>query len=65
MQADLRGREVEAFLIQAGLQIDDAVGADRQAGAGVRVSKVRVSLNWSRLVMAQGTQQGWGVGFGI
>jgi hypothetical protein len=35
------------------------------AGAGVRVSKVRLSLNWSRLVMAQGTQQGWGVGFGI
>ena len=38
MQADLRGREVEAFLIEAGLQVDDAVGAEvlhRQAGLGV------------------------------
>jgi hypothetical protein len=35
------------------------------AGAGVNLSKLRVSLTWSRLVMAGGTQEGWGVGFGF
>jgi hypothetical protein len=35
------------------------------ASTGVKLSKVRVSVNWSRLELAQGRQQGFGFGFGI
>lgn len=35
------------------------------ASTGVKLAKVRVSVNWSRLELAQGRQQGFGFGFGI
>ena len=40
VQADLGGRQIEAFLIEAQLQVDDAVGAEAlDALAGLRVER--------------------------